>query len=102
MSLIEGEEEAFSVPEEWKGEYYPSYIPEGFYVFNVGESSISLTLKNDEGRYIHFVEKQAINNVGLDTEGAELRSVIINGQEAAVFEKNELINITWCTEDTFF
>lgn len=102
LSLIEDEEASFSVPEEWKGEYYPSCIPEGFYIFDIDESSVSLTLKNDAGRYIHFAEKPEANNIGLDTEGAEFKTVMINGQEAALIAKNGLAKITWCEGDTYF
>lgn len=30
LSLVESQEGAFDVPSDWAGEYYPSFIPEGF------------------------------------------------------------------------
>ena len=29
ISMVENEEMAFDVPAAWRGEYYPSYIPDG-------------------------------------------------------------------------
>ena len=70
------------IPNDWLGMYYPTYIPDGYTVTEVGELSALVDFYNEDGIFIVFEEHTEDSNVSLNSENAELKYVDINGKEA--------------------
>ncbi len=94
-----------SVPEGWTGDYYPSYIPDGF----------NLVQKSDPFPGAGFVEyEDAIRNrmsfdectengrSNIDTENAKITYTTVHDNEAMVVEKNGRIKIVWAEFNKYF
>lgn len=79
-------DEAVDVPAEWKGDFYPAYIPEGF-EFDRCYPNDAIYLDKD-GRCLDFSEATYGSVTNLDTENANLSSVFINGADATLIEKD--------------
>ena len=89
------------IENEWKDSYIPGWLPEGyrldeayalgttkFMIFVKGESKISLT--------------QGIENIYLDTEESDLRTVNINNMEGILISKDDRNILCWHNDKIFF
>lgn len=94
--------DTIDMPNEWIGMYYPTYIPEGYTVTDVGELFPSVELNNEDGMYIYFDEHTEGCNVNLNSENAELSYIDINGKEALLIVRDDGAMITWAMDDRFF
>lgn len=73
-------------------EYEPQYVPDGFSVLRVKEEfdrfSVDYIKEEDGQRYsIYFYDK--IVELGIDTEDAATKTVVINGKQAYMVEKGQ-------------
>lgn len=94
--------DTIDIPNEWIGMYYPTYIPEGYTVTDVGELFPSVDLYNEDGVRISFSEYTEGSNVNLNSENAELSYIDINGKEALLIDRDDVAMITWAMDDRFF
>ena len=101
ISIQEDEEASFDVPAEWRGEYFPSYIPEGYRVSMIYKIYNHIEYKNQEGDKISFIEYTEDTQIGADTEDAEISYSQINGNTAIVVYKEDW-QIIWTNGDRFF
>ena len=92
--------EAVDVPAEWKGDFYPAYIPEGF-EFDRCRLNNVIYLDKD-GRCLDFSEETYGSITNLDTENANLSSVFINGAEATLIEKDSWTAVVWSANNRLF
>ena|GEM_PF-4079787 len=86
------------VPLEIENKYMITRIPEGYELLNEIERSclISATWVNEKGYYLYFLQSSySAFNVSLDTEGAIVKSIEINGNKAYSVEKGSAVDITW-------
>lgn len=60
LSLIKDEGAVLDVPIDWKGSWYPSYIPEDFPLSSVGKDGYKLFFTAQDGRMITFTEYDII------------------------------------------
>lgn len=102
LSFVENENEEFYVPAEWQGNYYPSYIPDGFYLTEQGKLNCYVKYENEQGARINFSEYSADDSVSINSENAELSYTTINGVDAFVIERESSVIITWNSDDKFF
>ena len=102
LSFVENENEEFYVPVEWQGNYYPSYIPDGFYLKEQGKLNCYVKYENEQGARINFSEYSADDSVSINSENAELSYTTINGVDAFVIERESSVIITWNSDDKFF
>lgn len=102
LSLVEDDESEVLVPPEWSGEYYPYYIPEGFEIKEVDARDCSISYVNSVGNELHFVERTAKWEMGVDTEDAELSYIEINGLTALLIEQDERYKLTWSDGKAYF
>lgn len=77
-------EEYVDVPQEWKEDYYPTYIPDGFSVDAV--SSNDVLYSNGAERTLSFVVLGQTAGANIDTEDANVSWEDINGFTALVSE----------------
>ena len=93
-------DEAVDVPAEWKGDFYPAYIPEEF-EFDCCRLNNVIYLDKD-GRCLDFSEETYGSITNLDTENANLSSVFINGAEATLIEKEGWTAVVWSANNRLF
>ena len=93
-------DEAVDVPAEWKGDFYPAYIPEEF-EFDCCRLNNVIYLDKD-GRCLDFSEETYGSITNLDTENANLSSVFINGAEATLIEKEGWTAVVWSAYNRLF
>ena len=93
-------ENALEVPHEWNGDFYPAYIPEGF-EFDRCYSSCVLYY-DKAGNSLSFSEETYGSRTSLDTENANLSSVLINGAEATLIEKDGWAAVVWSANNRLF
>ena len=93
-------EKAVEVPAEWKGDFYPAYIPEGF-EFDRCYSSEAIYY-DKAGNSLSFSEETYGARASLDTENANLSSVLINGAEATLIEKDGWAAVVWSANNRLF
>lgn len=93
-------DETVDVPAEWKGDFYPAYIPDGF-EFDRCYADDAIYLDKD-GRILDFSEETYGSVTNLDTENANLSSVLINGAEATLIEKDDWVAVVWTANNRLF
>lgn len=86
------------IPPEWKGEYYPTYIPNKLELSWVKKYEICYG-KNQDLFYYEYDEALDTN---ADTENAFDRLVLINGKQGIISEKNGWIKVAWKLDAKYF
>ena len=89
-----------NVPQEWTGYFYPAYIPEGF-EFDRCYSSDAIYY-DKAGNSLSFSEETYGARASLDTENGNLSSVLINGAEATLIEKDGWTAVVWSANNRLF
>ena len=102
LSLVEDESASFVVPKEWRGEFFPSYIPEGFEVVKLFSHVDVIDFEDASGDFIEFDEFTEDSATGLDTEDAVLSYATVNGVTSLVVEKNGKTTVTWSEGNHYF
>ncbi len=91
------------VPEDWEGDYFMSYIPEGLEkdaVFNLAPShSIEYRRSSDDTIVLDFGEYSSDGATSFDSEFAQISHHTINGREAVLIVKGSKNTIFWCIDD---
>lgn len=102
LSFVEDNDKEFSVPADWSGLYYPSYIPDGYTMAERGILCCDVAYINADGEKFYFNEYQQDDYVNINSENADLSYVDINGKNAFVVERADVVIMTWAVEDRFF
>ena len=104
LSLVERDDLAFDVPADWKGAYYPSYVPDGFRYSGIsdGVDSRKVSFINDQGVLISFTEHGVDSGTNIDTEGADLSYIQVGGNSALVSSKDNATFITWSEFEHYY
>ena len=99
---------AFDVPEGWLGEYFPSYIPDGFSYWHYDPIVMSVEYRGTgENQHVFFGE-YGENSTGFSgTDGATISYVDIHGNNAMVLEGDMddgifTVSITWANDSKWF
>ncbi len=104
LSLRPSEDKFVDVPSEWRGEYYPSYLPDGYIVKQVlgGDRMNDAIYVNAAGRDLQFGEYMSGVAGNVDTENAQTSFVQINGTTAFLAVKGEEVLLAWAYTDQYF
>ena len=104
LSLSPSKEEIVDVPSEWKGEYYPSYIPDGYTVKQVsgGDRMNNVVYASASGQDIQFGEYPSGVVGNIDTENARTSFIEINGTTAFLSVKGSEVLLAWAYVDQYF
>lgn len=89
-----------AVPEGWKGQYYPTYIPEG-YEFSYYDGT-GVYYRNSAGDKLYFEENLYGRRRFVDTETSTVSYMTLNGSEVMVVEKSGLITIVWSIDERYY
>ncbi len=93
-------EDRMDVPQEWTGDFYPAYIPEGFEFYRCYNCMVSYLSPN--GKMLSFSEETYGSRTSLDTEDANISSLLINGAEATLIEKDDWTAVVWSANNRLF
>ncbi len=104
ISLVEDASASFDVPDGWKGDFFPGYIPEGFEVawMSLATPTIDWISAEYDNGGIGFSECDENTVANVDTENAKLSYEEINGSLALVIEKGDVVQIVWVQDDRYF
>lgn len=111
MNFVEDESASFDVPADWPGDYFPSYLPEGFEVTwrsQLGFPCIEYQSKTGQ-QVICYDEKGPDTTTVSGIEGGVISYVEINGHTAIVIETENPVDeahysvgITWDNGEKWF
>ena len=89
------------VPSEWKGKYYPSYIPAEFAFSHVDDFYNIVYYRTKDDRILQFSEYVGddYSNIDIDEENAV--DISINGSLGIAMTNGEDITISWCVDDIY-
>lgn len=82
----------------------PTYIPNGFVVEKRNGSSVNYKViyKRNDGELLTFSQNLISSDKGIDTEDGEYRTVIINGYDGILNNKNGYTMIVFCSDEYMF
>ena len=95
LSLVEDEDASFDVPSGWQGDYYPTYIPDGYGVSNVIPYYATVEFSNTEGNVLTFNECSESDQYNIDSENALMSYEFINGQQVFTVESTYTTSVAW-------
>ena len=101
ISLREDVALSYDVPAKWEGNYYPSYIPDGYKISSLQTVFWSVEYVNNEDRYITFEEYTEEWEISADSENAQITYTQINGNIAMIIEK-ERYQVIWSNGEHYF
>lgn len=105
ISFQPDEEAAFEVPAEWAGNYFMSYIPNGYsFAFCSPPSTMEqeIIYTDSAGRMIRFCEMALQLEANIDTEGFSVMPVQVNGASGIIAEKATEVTVVWPAVDRYF
>lgn len=113
LSMREVQDEEFDVPADWKGEYFPAYIPEGFRLKEIGYQEAYVLYLHENGSTICLKESSVSNSMGIDTADADIYYETINGADCMVIvtpnaekaSNGSLLSkykLIWADDDKYF
>ena len=108
--FVEDPDASFAVPEGWEGEYFPSYIPDGFSVWNIDLLLSTVEFRSDvdaEGNEQIFYGEFGEDSVGYSgTDNTTMSYVDISGQPGQVIDgytgSLHTVTVTWASDDKWF
>lgn len=102
--LAEDEAASFDVPAGWAGEYYPSYMPEGYDVVFVSQNphTPNIVLRNSDGNSIECSELYFGSSSTINTEDAEITYVDFHGTSAMLAMRSDYGFLVWQGENRYF
>lgn len=89
---------------EWENYYFPTYMPEGFYVASIREVEEikEINFINENNEYIVFSQAPNGTDFNLDTEDGIKTELVINNRKAVLTEKEERNILFWNNEEFSF
>lgn len=102
--MVKEEEEDAAVQAVWQGEYFPTYIPDGFGFGEIssaaGIDSILYTAEDDS--WLEFQECIADSSASIETANAIITHTQVNGKTGVVAQKEGQTTISWSQFSRFF
>lgn len=94
-----------ALPEDWRGYFYPTYIPEGYSLNSYNSKNMQrfLDFQNSAGQVILVWQgdKDTVA-IAIDNEDAQEFECVVNGYPALLTIKGELRMLTWRTDKFAF
>lgn len=100
--MVDDKTKYIKVPAEWKGFYYPSYIPEGYELYEVDPTFIEVYYLDDQNNRLCFMEGTDGDSVLFDTEDAGMEYIDLHGTEALLSQKGRWTTVVWSIDNRFF
>ena len=90
------------VPEEWKGRYFPSYIPEEYMFFRVDDLFNTVYYATEDGQVLEFSESTDDVYRSTSISSRSCIDIEINGTAGIASVIDNKVTIVWSVEDVFF
>lgn len=94
FSLTEDESARFLVPEGWKGSFFPSYLPDGYYIYDFDPFFTSILYRNTQDFQFYFDEYDDSTGMTSGIENATVSTVTINGHTGYLIDGTASDGIT--------
>ena len=91
-----------SVPDEWMGEYFPMYLPDGMEFHYIDEVTAFFLLRNSGGQYVEFFECAETEAVQVNTENAHISYEFLNNVSYFIAERGDDLTIVWSDNQKYF
>lgn len=104
IGFSESEEEII-VPKEWEGRYYPTYIPQGYFMQHcISKAGANMAEYSDEEGNTIVIKVNGTHTFGrINTENAEIEFIQLHGVEATVLRQPlGDVSIIWSLGDCYF
>lgn len=95
IGLVEDETASFDIPAEWQGDYFPSYIPDGYEMDKISHRIPYVQFRDSDNCIVSFEECKVSDKINIDTKGAAITYEIINGIQSFVVEQEDSISVAW-------
>lgn len=111
FEFVEDPDASFDVPEGWLGEYFPSYIPEGFSIWNLEEYVAAIEYRSEtntnEYAQIYFTEVDDGATGYAGTDNTDISYIDLHGKTAQVIDGymdngTHVVTITWASDVKWF
>ena len=107
FSFQKERDEVSGVPELWKGEYFPAYLPGNIQQSFMSEDGTDIEFKGEGDRKIAFSEYDEQTALMAGTEGAQIDTIALSEEVIAyVIEGNtagqQTVSVTWSMGDKWF
>lgn len=89
------------VPPEWKGKYYPFYIPESFRFSHIDDFFNSVYYIAADNRTLEFGEFNNADYSSVNIDEESVLEITINGSTGIVTTGKSGTKITWCIDSTY-
>lgn len=101
VSLVYSENEEAVVPEEWKGEYYPYYIPGEFKLSFVDDLFQTVYYETPDNRVLEFNEFSDTVYTNVSIDEANALDIDISGSSGIATTDEEGTTIVWRIDETY-
>lgn len=110
FSFVANENATFDVPEDWCGNYFPSYIPDGFMIYDY-DPNFSMPIieyRDAAENQLFFNEYNEHTDMMAGTEKCTISSILINGNPGIMIEGPGAdgvtlgVTITWQNDTNWF
>lgn len=101
VCLIYSENEEAIVPEEWRGKYYPYYIPDDYTFFYVDDLFNIVYYTATDDCVLQFSEYEDADYSNFDIDEENAFDIVINGTPGIAMADGKDTTITWCVDDTY-
>ncbi len=88
------------VPDEFKGDFFPSYIPAGF--IRTDASWYTVVYESEDDRRFFYDDMNENTSLNLDTENAEVTYTKVGGTDAMLVQKNGMTTVVWSFANHYF
>lgn len=89
------------VPEEWKGKFYPYYIPDGFSLTFVDSLYAAAYYSASDDRVLQFCEYEESIYTNIDMSIDNAYEISINEHSGIAMEDEDGTSIAWNIDDTY-
>lgn len=105
IKLDESENDKPRLYVSWRNTYVPTYIPDGYYIYNFTNTDDLKILEytDDEDNHIIFCDMSASLENAIDTENASLiKEITVGAGKGLLVEKEGRVTIAWSDNDRVF
>ena len=108
FQFVERPTETVSVPTGWTGDFFPTYLPDGFEVAQLLEDFTLVRYQSGDTQIISFSENDASVSASSGTDDASITYIDINGSRGCVIDgysregNVHAVSITWAINDRWF
>ena len=92
------------LPKEWIDYYYPTFLPEGYFLVSAKELNDTkhMIFENELNNEVIFRQSSLSSQTQVDSENGKVIEVDVNGNKGVIIEKKELTILSWNNNEIGF